>query len=110
MMHASVRIVENGSGCQTYFPAEFAADSRFPLDSGSDALAFVTPEGGLHLVPADAVSTQDDLTDRYPVAICPPREALPPAFDVAYDIDDGVDDHTSDTTTDNPITNIYEHD
>ena len=92
MMHASVTIVENGAGCQTYFPAALATDSQFPLTVGEDALAFVTPDEAVHIAPREILETRAELEDRYPVSIAPPTDALPALFDVALDVDHATAD------------------
>jgi hypothetical protein len=77
--HARVSVSQNGPAVQVYFRTTFAADSAFPLDAGDECVAWITGDGGVHLLPLDQVGDTD-----YPASIeGPPRDALPPRLRAA---------------------------
>ena len=74
--HDRVSVNANGDAVQIYFKKAFACDSAFPFDAGDDAVAYVTPDGGLHIIPLDSFV---DVARDYPISVdAPPPAALPP--------------------------------
>lgn len=90
--HARVTVNSNGPAVQIYFRTKFAADSAFPLDAGDECVAWVTQDGGVHLLPLDEVAETD-----FPATIEePPRDALPPRLRPSRCVDSDSDDSAVD--------------